>query len=553
MTGAPITGRAGEAAVDGAGGDPGPRTASVAGAVDALAEAAELAEGRLDQGAVVFARSVVEKAEGRLRHGSDHTLVAMLGATGSGKSSLTNAIAGSDVATTGVRRPTTSSTLACVWGPNDPHPLLDWLGVNNRHRVDAGEGPLSGLVLLDVPDHDSVAEAHRMEMEFIAERADLLIWVTDPEKYADRAMHGYLRTLDGHGAVMAMVLNKADLLRPEELGHCRADLTLLLQDVGLYEPEVLTAAAGAEPPEAEQVRRLLTRAVADRRAMTDRLGADVHRAAGDLLDELGPDVRAGRTVSDRASKQLASDLVDVAGLEPVCDAVEAGHRRDAVALTGWPFTRWARALRPHPLRRLRLQAGATGRSSTPAPSGIHRTRLDGAIRSTVAEVSAELPPPWPEVLERAGDVDRDVLHDRLDTAVAGAARSMGQRRPRWWRAVNLLQMLLALAVVAGLIWLGLLALAAYLQLPDIPTPSYRRIPVPTGLLIIGGLLGLLVALLSRWLAAVGARRRSRAVRRSAEREVAVVADELVIEPLRRELAHRTELRGLLERAAAARQ
>ena len=109
----------------------------------------------------------------------------------------------------------------------------------------------------------------------------------------------------------------------------------------------------------------------------------------------------------------------------------------------------------------------------------------------------------------------------------------------------MVQLLLALGVVVGLVWLGLLALAAYLQLPDIPTPSYRRIPVPTGLVIGGIVLGLVLAMLSRRLAGVGARRRSRAVWRAAEREVATVADELVIDPLRAELARRTELRELL--------
>ena len=106
--------------------------------------------------------------------------MAVLGATGSGKSSVVNAVVGSDVATTGVRRPTTSSTLACVWGHDEGHELLDWLEVKNRHRVaKAGSGSperptgsLAGLVLLDVPDHDSVALAHREEMERIAESGD---------------------------------------------------------------------------------------------------------------------------------------------------------------------------------------------------------------------------------------------------------------------------------------------------------------------------------------------------------------------------------------------
>lgn len=524
-----------------------PRTAEVARALDALLAAIELAEGRLPQETVEMARQVADKAAVRLRHGSEHTLVAVLGATGGGKSTLVNALVGADVAPTGVRRPTTSSTLACYWGEDDATPLLDWLEVGNRHDVGPSD-ELGGLILLDVPDYDSVREANRLEMERIAEHADLLLWVTDPEKYGDAAMHAYLARLSGHGAVMAMVLNKADTLPPEQMGHCRADLMLLLQDAGLYETEVLTAAAATDPPQVERVRALLVRAVAERRAMTDRLRADVGHAANELMNELGS-APADHAVATKTADVLARDLVDATGLDPVCQAVEAGHRRDAGALTGWPFTRWARRLRPHPLRRLRLQEGAKGRSSLPEPSGIQRTRTDGAIRDAVATAARGLDGSWTDVLRRAATPDPNELADRLETAVASAVRTSGQRRPRWWRLVNVLQLVLAAAVVAGALWLGLLALGAYLQLPEIPTPSYRRIPIPTGLLIGGAVLGLVLMMVSRRFAAIGARRRSRAVRRSATSAVALVSEELVVDPMRRELANRGELHRLLTEAA----
>lgn len=551
---------------DGGGDDVGPRTAQVAEAADALAAAVDLAEGRLPQDSVELARQIVDKTSERLRHGSDHTLVAVLGATGGGKSSLTNALVGGDVATTGVRRPTTTSTLACHWGDDDPHALLDWLEIVNRHAVTSappedrppddgpsldGGSPLGGLILLDVPDHDSVEVANRLEMERIAEHADLLLWVTDPEKYGDAAMHAYLARLSAHGAVMAMVLNKADTLRPEQMGHCRADLMLLLQDVGLYEPEVLTAAATSDPPQVDAVRHLLARAVADRRAMTDRLRADIGHAAGELLTDLGGADAGTHTVTSKTADKLARELVDAAGLEPVCAAVAAGHRRDAAAATGWPFSRWVRQLRPHPLRRLRLQEGSTGRSSLPAPSGIQKTRTDGAIRGAVADTTAELADPWPDLVREAATPDPAELHDRLDGAVSGAVRAYGSRNPRWWSLVNVLQLLLAVAVVVGAVWLGLLAAAAYFQLPEIPTPSYRRIPVPTGLAIGGALLGLLLAVVSRRLALVGARRRQRAVRKAATDAVGEVADDLVIEPMRRELAKRGELHERLTDAVEA--
>ena len=73
--------------------------------------------------------------------------------------------------------------------------------------------------------------------------------------------------------------------------------------------------------------------------------------------------------------------------------------------------------------------------------------------------------------------------------------------------MNGLQLALAIAAVAGAVWLGLLAFGAYLRLPDVPTPEYRGIPIPTGLLVGGVILGLLLALLARRLASIGAKRR----------------------------------------------
>ena len=84
---------------------------------------------QLDPTQVQLARRVVDKAVERSGIGGEHTVVALAGATGSGKSSLFNALVGADVATIGARRPTTSRPTAGIWGDADASELLDWLGV----------------------------------------------------------------------------------------------------------------------------------------------------------------------------------------------------------------------------------------------------------------------------------------------------------------------------------------------------------------------------------------------------------------------------------------
>ncbi|MDH3296113.1 MAG: ABC transporter, partial [Acidimicrobiia bacterium] len=76
-----------------------------------------------------------------------------------------------------------------------------------------------------------------------------------------------------------------------------------------------------------------------------------------------------------------------------------------------------------------------------------------------------------------------------------------------------------------------------------------EIPYPTGLLVGGLVLGLLLAFVFRQLTAVGARRRATAVRRRAEEAVAQVGRELVIDPVETELGVRQQLRRLLTTAA----
>ncbi|GAB3819217.1 hypothetical protein GCM10027605_73070 [Micromonospora zhanjiangensis] len=74
------------------------------------------AEGHLPDDLLVAAHTVVERAGTRLALSQDHTVVALAGATGSGKSSLFNALARITLSPVGVRRPTTGVAYACVWG-----------------------------------------------------------------------------------------------------------------------------------------------------------------------------------------------------------------------------------------------------------------------------------------------------------------------------------------------------------------------------------------------------------------------------------------------------
>src|SRR4051812_683341 len=97
--------------------------------LSALARIVELGPGRVDPALIAEAGKLLLRAGDRLKLSGDHTVVALAGGTGSGKSSLFNRISGLELSPTGVRRPTTARTHACVWGLDGAGPLLDWLQI----------------------------------------------------------------------------------------------------------------------------------------------------------------------------------------------------------------------------------------------------------------------------------------------------------------------------------------------------------------------------------------------------------------------------------------
>ncbi len=262
--------------------------------LDALRELVGLSRARLDRDTLTEAGRVLDEAAARQRLSSRHTVVAIAGATGSGKSTLFNALAGAQISDTGLRRPTTSQPIACSW-TDGAAGLLDRLAIPGRLRRRPHPGPaasdeaLQGLVLVDLPDHDSAATAHRDQVDRVLALVDAVIWVVDPEKYADAALHErYLRPLAGHAEVTFVVLNQIDRLPGEAAELVLDDLRRLLDEDGMAlgehgEPGAtvmsLSALTGDGVPE---LRELVGRFVQDRTAATRRLSADVDAAAARL-------------------------------------------------------------------------------------------------------------------------------------------------------------------------------------------------------------------------------------------------------------------------------
>jgi GTP-binding protein EngB required for normal cell division len=510
--------------------------------VEALRAAAEAGRGRLSLEAVEGAEDTVRRASERLAITGSHTVVALAGATGSGKSSTFNALSGSTLSDVGVRRPTTSETTGIAYGEDDPAAVLEWLGVRRRHHVPARETPdgLDGLVLLDLPDHDSTEVAHHHEVDRLVRMVDVMVWVLDPQKYADAALHErYLRPLASHAEVIVVTLNHVDEVPTTTRPQVLADLRRRLEEDGL--PEVPVVATSATTGEGvADLRRLVAERVRSKRAAAARLRADVRAAADAIAGESGEADPGKVRKADRAA--LVDAFADAAGVPTVVHAVERAVVRRGGQHTGWLPTRWLSRLRPDPLRRLHLDLGkqgkeltGLGRASVPEPTRVQRARVDTAVRGAADAVGGQLARPWADAVRRASTTRLEDLNDALDKAVVGTDLGVS-RTPLLWRLARLLQVLFALALVGGALWLGALVVLGYLQMPEPETPSRYGLPVPTLLLLIGVVGGVALAVVGRFVNGLVARSRARSARRRLRDSIATVVDDLVVAPIDRELA-----------------
>src|SRR5699024_2070186 len=137
---------------------------------------------------------------------------------------------------------------------------------------------------------------------------------------------------------------------------------------------------------------------------------------------------------------------------------------------------------------------------------------EAAVRTAVHDLAWEstqgMAESWGSVVAARTEEQVPALVDALDAGTDLGA----QRRPRWWRVWSMLGHLLFAAALTGAVWLGVLAVLGYLQLPEPQTPALGPLPWPTALLLGGLVSGVLLAAVGRLLARVGARRAARRAR-----------------------------------------
>ena len=481
------------------------------------------------------ARALLAKAGARAALG-DATVVALAGATGSGKSTLFNALCGArgeharGAAADHRRRPRHRVGPADAAAVAEADRLLDWLEVPRRHRHPP-EPALDGLVLLDLPDHDSVRLEHRLEVDRLVGAGRRPGVGAGPgevrrrrgarplpgaarrsrRRAARRAEPGGPARSRGRGGVPGRPAHAA---RPRGAGPDPA-----ARGLG---PDRRGGGRAARRAGAPRRRPAGGHGPVDRRRPRRGRGAPAALPGGRRRGRRDrppgarePGRRAGRrgrrAGGDRRGRALdrpvrhRGDRLAAAALDPEAPA------RSARAGCTWatsgpapPCPRPGRSSGPGCRRRYARRATRPARAS-PRPGG---TSCGAPSRSRRSGSPTGSTGPWPRT---------ELGPDRV---------------PLWQRAVGGLQWLLAVVALVGALWLLALVLLGFFQLDDVvPLPRVEGVPLPT-LLLIGGLLaGLLLAVVARPLVALRARRRARAAERRLRAAIEDVAEDEVLAPM----------------------
>ncbi len=449
--------------------------------------------------------------------------------------------------------------------------------------LDGGEATLNGLVLLDLPDHDSVVTGASNQVDRLVGMADLMVWVLDPQKYADAAVHRrYLVPLASHSEVIAVVLNQSDLLTDDQAEECVTDLRRLLDSEGLHDASVLVTSAvtGAGT---DQLRALLAGAVSERRAASARISADVDDIAARFApyagEHAGPgqqhrqrhgqagrgqDARALETaavlnaglVPGECSDQLVEAFSHAAGVAAVADALDSARELRAIDYVGWPVSWLAERITSgrDPARKARLgELWADLKSMSAGPSGAQQADIDNALTKLADEVGPPLPKPWSQTTRAA-------VRSRAEEIPAALGTVMGESLPPedkimpWWRMIGALQGLLLGCVIVSLAWIVALLIFGVFHAVSSPPRLFGDASLLLWIVVL-----IAAFLFLGWLIASGC---MNIVRAAAEREreqvqatmragIAVVARDMVVIPAEQELAEFGRFRSEYQIAAGA--
>ena len=343
----------------------------------------------------------------RLRQSGAPILVALVGSTGAGKSTLMNSLVGAQVSNTGRRRPTTNSpVLAChpgdarwfaenVFLPTLPRVRQQGLAMPGRDGLlvlAENEGMPPGVALLDTPDIDSVVQAHREFAHQFLDASDLWLFMTSASRYADAAVWELLQQARERDASLGIVLSRVP---PASARQLSSHFDAMLEANGLAGAQRFMIAEtvltdGMLPPEIYgPVRQWLD----DTSVQQERRVAVLTQTMSGVLDTFRTRVPAlaesvQTQVSLQAELRAEADSSYGAALAEFDEATGNGSLLRGEILARWQdFTGTGDLLRMLQVRRSGKPASRPRKRQMPARAKALKAALRGGLETLVTSVA----------------------------------------------------------------------------------------------------------------------------------------------------------------------
>ena len=344
------------------------------------------------------------------------------GSTGAGKSTLVNTLLGEQLTQSGAIRPTTRHPVLLHRAEDEaalsPERFLPTLPRTRTSGMNAGSQALPGLdpkiaralipittsalpqgiALIDAPDIDSVSEENRTLAKELLSAADLWLFVTTANRYADAVPWELLHEAAARSIAIAVVLNRVPEGDEEAIEN---DLRRMLDEAGIHAVLIHTV---TEQPRDESG-MLAPVSLAPLTLWIRELGADAPARAAIARQTLAGAVEtlAGNLqvlAAEQARQQAAHQSLAAIVAEEYEDALTTidGALSDGSLLRGEVLSRWhdfvgtgdffrsldstIGRLRDRVGSALRGQPAAAQKVEDALESGIHAVVLDAAARAS---------------------------------------------------------------------------------------------------------------------------------------------------------------------------
>lgn len=344
------------------------------------------------------------------------------GSTGAGKSTLVNTLLGEPLTQSGAIRPTTRHPVLLHRAEDEaalsPERFLPTLPRTRTSGMNAGSQALPGLdpkiartlipittsalpqgiALIDAPDIDSVFEENRTLAKELLSAADLWLFVTTANRYADAVPWELLHEAAARSIAIAVVLNRVPEGDEEAIEN---DLRRMLDEAGIHAVLIHTV---TEQPRDESG-MLAPVSLAPLTLWIRELGADAPARAAIARQTLAGAVEtlAGNLqvlAAEQARQQAAHQSLATIAAEEYEDALTTidGALSDGSLLRGEVLSRWhdfvgtgdffrsldstIGRLRDRVGSALRGQPAAAQKVEDALESGIHAVVLDAAARAS---------------------------------------------------------------------------------------------------------------------------------------------------------------------------